>query len=269
MFGSISLRYPAMLATAVALLLAPVGAAADTSVKARLVEQNNSGVTGTATLTALSNGGLRVVIHSEGLVPNQPHAQHIHGFASGGHFGCPTLKANDEDGDGALTNEEAMGEYGTIFFALTTTGGGSATDGLDIDRMPVADAKGRINYDRTFPADMLPRGLREHLSSHHVVQHGIDANGNGKYDLDALGPSTFAESLGVDGVPEEATNPASCGVVTGAGAAQHAHRGVETGGAPPADSGGPLAAVGCGFLLVAAALARRGRGSSSRTADDR
>lgn len=262
----IRLRYAAMLLAAGAILLAPTTAAADTTVKAHLVEQNRSGVTGTATLTALSNGGLRVVIHARGLVPKQPHAQHLHGFASGGHFACPTLKMNDKNGDGVLTNEEAMGEYGTIFFALTTSGGGMPKDALDVKRMPVADSAGRLNYDRTFSASMLPHGLREHLSSLHVVQHGIDANGNGKYDIAALGDSTFAESLGVHGVPEEATDPASCGVVTGAGAAQPAQHGVETGGTPPARVSGPLAAVGGAFLLMAAVVAaplRRGR--TSRT----
>ena len=79
---------------------------------------------------------------------------------------------------------------------------------------------------------MVPDGLLEHLSSLHVVQHGIDVNNNDKYDLAALGESTFAKNLGVAGVPEEATNPASCGVVQGAGAAKPARGGVETGGAP-------------------------------------
>ena len=161
-----------------------------------------------------------MVIHSQGLVPGQPHAQHIHGSAHGGHFGCPTLKENDTDGDGVLTNEEATGEYGTIFLALTTRGGATPQDGLAVDRMPVADSKGRLDYERTFPAEVVPDGLLEHLSSVHVVQHGIDVNDNGKYDLAALGVSTFAKNLGVAGVPEEATNPASCGVVQGAGAAE-------------------------------------------------
>ena len=94
------LRNSLILAAAAALLCVPMSAAADTSVKAKLVEQNGSGVSGTVTLTALDNGGLKVVIHSKGLVPGQPHAQHIHGSAHGGHFGCPTLKKNDTDGDG-------------------------------------------------------------------------------------------------------------------------------------------------------------------------
>jgi hypothetical protein len=100
-----------------------MSAAADTTVKAKLVEENGSGVSGTASLTALDDRGLKVVIHSKGLVPGQPHAQHIHGSEHGGHFGCPTLKKNDTDGDGVLTNEEATGEYATVFLALTTGGG--------------------------------------------------------------------------------------------------------------------------------------------------
>src|SRR5918993_1159372 len=133
-----------ILAAAAATLCLPVSAAADTIVNAKLAEQNGSGVSGTVTLTALDNGGLKVVIRSQGLVPGQPHAQHIHGSAHGGHFGCPTVKKNDKDGDGVLTNEEATGEYGTVFLALTTEGGATPQDGLDVKRMPVADAEGGL-----------------------------------------------------------------------------------------------------------------------------
>ena len=249
------LRNSLILAAAAALLCLPVSAAAETTVKAKLVEQNGSGVSGTVTLTALDNGGLKVVIRSQGLVPGQPHAQHIHGSAHGGHFGCPTVEKNDKDGDGVLTNEEATGEYGTIFLALTTSGGATPQDGLDVKRMPVADSEGRISYERTFPADMLPDGLLDHLSTLHVVQHGIDHNNNGKYDLEALGESTFAKNQGKAGVPEEVTNPAVCGVVKGAGAADKAKGGVETGGAPAPELNAPLAAAGAALLLLSAAFA--------------
>ncbi len=62
-------------------LVVAVGAPAqaDTTVTAELSESNDSGVTGSAELTATSDGGLRVVIHASGLVADQPHAQHIHG----------------------------------------------------------------------------------------------------------------------------------------------------------------------------------------------
>jgi hypothetical protein len=249
------LRNSLLLAAASAMLWLPTTAAADTTVKAKLVEQNGSGATGTVSLTALDNGGLKVVIRSQGLVPGQPHAQHIHGSAHGGHFGCPTLDKNDKDGDGVLTNEEATGEYGTVFVALTTEGGSTPQDGLDVKRMPVADSEGRVDYERTITANDVPKGLLEHLSSVHVVQHGIDANNNGKYDVEALGVSTFAESLGAPGVPEEATNPASCGVVQGAGMSGKPRGGVETGGAPGSEVNAPIAAAGGALLLVSAGFA--------------
>jgi hypothetical protein len=257
----IRMRNTLTLLAASALLCLPTSAAADTTVKAELVEQNGSGAGGTATLTATDNGGLKVVIRSRGLVPGQPHPQHIHGSAHGGHFECPTVKKNDTDGDGVLTNEEATGEYGTIFVALTVRGGATPQDGLDVARMPKADAQGDLNYERTFPAALVPDGLREHLSSLHVVQHGIDVNNNDQYDVAALGVSTFAKNLGADNVPEEATNPASCGVVEGAGAAEPARDGVETGGAPAPEVNAPLAAAGAGLLLlsVATVLWRRPR----------
>ena len=127
-----------------------------------------------------------------------------------------------------------MGEYGLIFFPLTTRGTATPKDALAADRMPVADANGRIHYERTFPAEMLPAGLLEHLSSLHVVQHGIDVNNNGKYDLAALGESTFAKNQGKPGIPEEVTNPAACGVVQGASAADPARGGAGDGRFPNA-----------------------------------
>ena len=127
---------------------------------------------------------------------------------------------------------------------MTTSGGATPQDALAADRMPVADSEGRLSYERTFPADVVPDALLEHLSELHVVQHGIDYNNNGKYDLEALGPSTFAENAGKTGVPEEVTNPAACGVVEGAGAGKPARNGIETGGAPGPDLNAPLVATG-------------------------
>jgi hypothetical protein len=265
-----TLRCSLILAAASAMLCLPMSAAADTTVKVKLAEVNGSGVSGTATLTATDDGGLKVVIHAQGHVPGVFHAQHIHGSGHGGHFMCPTLKENDTDGDGYLTNEEGIGEYGVIFFPLTTRGGATPQDALAADRMPVADSKGRLNYERTFPAEMIPDGLLEHLSELHVVQHGIDANKNGKYDLAALGESTFAKNAGKPGVPEEVTNPAACGIIMGAGAAEPGRGGVETGGTPAADLNAPLAAAGAALLLLSAALLfrRRHARATNAVADD-
>ena len=233
------------------LLMGSAPAGADTTVTARLEETNNSGVTGTATLTAVDGGALRVVINARGHVPGLPHAQHIHGSTGGGHFMCPSAE-NDTDGDGLLTNEEAAGEYGKVFLALTTQGDTSPKSGLAVDRMPVADASGRIHYERTISADELPDGLLRHLSEVHVVQHGIDVNDNDRYDVAGAGVSTFAENLGVAGIPEEATDPASCGVLTGAKAAKAPHGGPKTGGGDH----GPIdpAVAGFGGLLLLGSL---------------
>jgi hypothetical protein len=223
-------------------------ASADTSVTAQLNASNHSGVSGTATLTTTANGGLKVVIHARGQVPGVPHAQHIHGAMGGGHFMCPTMAA-DTDGDGLLTNEEAAGEYGNVFLALTTKGDTSPKSGLAMDRMPVADAHGRIDYSRTFSPDELPPGLLKHLSEAHVVTHGIDVNNNGRYDVAGAGVSTFAQNLGIPDVPEEATDPSSCGVVMGAMAPMRPRGGVETGGGT--DHGVPDRAIaGFGGLLL-------------------
>jgi hypothetical protein len=176
---------------------------------------------------------------------------------------CPSA-ADDKDGDGLLTNEEAAGEYGDVFLALTTSGDASTKSGLATDRMPVADASGRIDYERTFAADELPDGLIKHLSQLHVVQHGIDVNDNGRYDMAGAGISTFAKNLGVDGVPEEATDPASCGVVTGAMAHRQPHGGIETGGGPDGSfnvMAGTLGAVLLAGSLVALWMRRPSRNS--------
>jgi hypothetical protein len=252
---------------AASVLLLSVGfpAAADTTVTARLRPLNGSGAQGTATLTATDDGGLTVVIHTHGLVPGLPHAQHLHGSMGGKHFMCPTM-ASDTDGDGILTNEEAAGEYGTIFLSLTTRGDTSTASGLATKRMPVADSSGRLDYRRTFSATELPKGLLDHLSELHVVQHGIDVNHNGTYDMAGAGESTFAKNLGMGGVPEEVTDPASCGVVTGARAPVPPHGGVETGGGPGGAVNGTLVALG-GLLLAGscAVLVTRNRRRLARS----
>ncbi len=204
---------------------------------------------GTAYLSAV-NGNLHVKIHTTGLVPNMPHAQHIHGDTSGKHYFCPTASA-DRDGDGYITVEEGLPMYGNIHISLTTKGDTSPKSGLAVDRMPVADSNGVVDYDRVIPGDQLPAGTLAHLQDLHIVQHGVDANNNDKYDLAALGESTFAKSLGVSGIPAEASDVATCGMVLPDGA-------VETGTGStngPEHLGligmGALALVGAGGAVVA------------------
>ena len=86
------LRNSLILAAATALLCLPMSASADTTVKAKLVEVNGSGASGTATLTAIEQRRSQGGHPHQGHVPGMFHAQHVHGTAHGGHFKCPTLK---------------------------------------------------------------------------------------------------------------------------------------------------------------------------------
>ncbi|WP_219417328.1 superoxide dismutase family protein [Pseudonocardia nigra] len=246
------------LGAAVALpLLVPGTASAQESVQIQLDALNNSGASGTATLTPTSDGGLRVQVESSGLVPGAPHAQHLHGGFDGTDFMCPPASA-DSDGDGFVSTVEGLPAYGDIQISLTTEGDTTAASGLALDRFPVADDSGNLTYERTIPAGMLPDGTLEQLANLHIVQHGIDVNGNGMYDLDGLGESPLAMSLGLDGVPAEGTFPATCGMVAGAAAATMPDGGVETGDGSAADDGAgaaALAVVGGAALLGAGGVA--------------
>lgn len=248
----------ALPAAAIMLLAVPSAAFADESVQVKLDALNHSGASGTATLTAMSDGDLKVSIRSKGLVPNSPHAQHLHGSTDGMDFHCPDMSA-DSDGNGYVSTEEGMPVYGNIFISLTTKGDTTAKSGLAVDRMPTADAKGNLSYDRVIPAADLPAGTIAHLKDLHIVEHGIDANGNGKFDMDGLGESTLAKSAGLKGIPEEATDPATCGMVSGAAAGSMPVGGVGTGDGSTRHDSTPLYALG-GIALLGAAgafVARR------------
>jgi hypothetical protein len=237
---------------AILLVATPTAALANESVHVKLLELNNSRAGGTATLTALDDGDLRISIKSTGLVPNSPHAQHLHGSSDGMNFHCPDASA-DADRDGYVSTEEGMPVYGDIFVSLTTGGDVSRASGLAVDRMPVADADGNLTYQRTIAADDLPPGTVAHLKDLHIVQHGIDANGNGKYDLAGLGESTLATSAGLSGIPQEATNPALCGMIAGAAAGSIPVGGVATGDGSTRDAGTRW--IGYGGLALLTALA--------------
>ncbi|MGN6245451.1 MAG: hypothetical protein ACTHQ3_17510 [Motilibacteraceae bacterium] len=230
-------------------LAAPASAATNGTYTFQMDSLNNSGATATAQVT-LNGTQLHVVIDGHGFVPNAPHAQHLHGDLSGKTFDCPTpaeAKASDKNGDGHLSTTEAAGFYGPVMIALTTKGDTSMNSALAVDRFPVADAKGNLHYDRTITID---QKTADNLKNLHIVDHGVDYNGNGKYDGDAK--SDLDPSL-----PAEATDPAACGALHLAQVSNTPMGGVNTGtgSSGPADlpaivfGGGALA--GAGALLVA------------------
>lgn len=217
--------------------LADHGHAAGDAHQIDLHQLNDSGGSGTVMLH-LDGTELTVEIEATGLVPGQPHAQHIHGSTEGHDFHCPDASA-DEDGDGIVTTAEGLPAYGDIAIALTTEGDTSPDSGLAVDRMPVADEDGGLSYERTIEVS---QDVADHIEDLHVVQHGIDVNDNGEYDMDGAGVSELDPEL-----PQEATAPASCGMVEGASIGGMPHDGVETGAA---DDGAASRVESPGLLLA-------------------
>ena len=194
-----------LLVAALSLSLASVAFAQQSgqTYTAALNTLNNSGASGTATVTV--NGDQATVnIQSSGLLAGAPHAQHIH---VGGQNVCPPPSA-DTDGDGLISTPEGAPFYGGVQVSLTTTGDISPDSGFAVDRFPVADASGDVNYSRTFT---LPDGVTAaDLAGGSIVQHGVDLNGSGAYDA-AAGQSPAMPEL-----PFETTIPAVCGELVAA-----------------------------------------------------
>lgn len=205
---------------------------------------NDSGASGAA-LISFQDRKLTVKIEASGLVPGQPHAQHIHGSTDGHDFRCPDASA-DKDGDGIVSTAEGLPQYGDINISLTTKGDTSKDSGLAVDRMPVADKDGKLNYSRTIDVS---QDVVDHIKDLHVVQHGIDRNDDKKYDFGA-GKSELDPKL-----PQEATAPADCGMVKGAAVGSMPVGGVETGTAGGTGSeSSAMVAGGTAAVLLAGGL---------------
>jgi hypothetical protein len=149
---------------------------------------------------------VEVDVDAWGLAPKLVHAQHIHGIAADE---CPGPETRDDlKDDGLISTLEGAPAYGGIVVSLTTRGDASPDSGLAVNRFPVADKRGTIDYERTFwVGKNFPRKVANNIEDFHVVVHGIDTNNNDVYDFSA-GKSDLDPSL-----PEEATVPAACGLL--------------------------------------------------------
>lgn len=239
-------------------LLPALPASAAESYEIPMEELSDSGVSGTAILT-IDGNDLTVQLELDGLAPDLVHVQHIHGDTTNTvDFMCPDQSA-DANGDGIVSTDEGLPAYGDILISLTTEGDTTAGSGLDVDRMPVADADGHVSYERTIEVDDNTAATVQNL---HLVSHGIDVDGSGAYD----GPmSVFAPDL-----PLEAEAPNSCGMVTGSVVGEVPGGGVETGaGTTQGTENVTLLGMGAAALVAAAGLgvAARRR-SAGLTAQD-
>ena len=155
--------------------------------------------------TLVREGGYIVVTEKvKGAAPGLVHAQHIHGP---GLHRCPGI-SRDVNHDGLINTSEGLPDYGPIVVSLTTSGDTSPASALAVTRFPVANSDGRYTYVRKLKIGTdIPTAIANDLDDFHIVAHGIDTNHNGMYDF-SKGPSELNPA-----VPQEATLPATCGLI--------------------------------------------------------
>ncbi len=242
--ASVTLGAAAMLA------LAAGPALAEGSVNANLKPNPGSGVTGSGTaMVSVTGSTVTVKMAATGLLPDQPHAAHIH-FGADARHECPTI-GDDANKDGHLNVSEGAASYGAIVVSLTKSGDTSPASGLAVDRFDTAPG-GNISYERG-SINVAPEVATAITKGEAVVViHGVDYNNDGKYSGDVK--SDLDPSL-----PTEATDPALCGVLRAAPAG-----GMATGeGGAAGGQNEALIILGGGALLAAAGTgafaARRNR----------
>ena len=170
----------------------------------QLSSLNNSGGHGQAKVW-FHGQRARVHIGAFHLAKGLPHAQHIH-FGAEARHECPTV-FDDKNNDHRLSTTDGVPAYGPIKKSLTTRGDTSPKSALAVTRFPTTP-KGREMYDRriNFSSAAVARAIKNGKGV--IVIHGVDYNGNGKYDFRGAGKSDLDPKL-----PAEATDPAICGVL--------------------------------------------------------
>jgi serine/threonine-protein kinase len=171
-------------------------------------------VDGLGNATVRLKGSVATVsLKTNGLLGGEAHAMHIHAGEKGE---CPTVDAaHDHNGHLAISTLDGAAFYGHPRVSLTTRGDVGVASILEFARYPKT---GNITYRRTI--NLRPRTVRfvrKNLGV--IVVHGIDYNGNGKYD-DTLGGSDLNPALS-----GEATAPALCGELLAGRKAQQNARG--------------------------------------------
>lgn len=226
---------------AAAVLALSVGPAfaADGSVNANLKPNPGSEVTGSGTaMVKVTGTTINVTMAATGLLPDQPHAAHIH-FGADARHECPVI-GDDTNKDGHLNTTEGAPAYGPIVVSLTKSGDTSPASGLAVDRFDTAPG-GKIMYERGSITVTPEVATAITAGQAVVVIHGVDYNKDGKYSGDVK--SDLDPTL-----PTEATDPALCGALKAAPAGGMATG--EGGAAGGANAG--MIALGATALVAAA-----------------
>ena len=218
---------------------AGIAQAADgnTTATLRPVALNGVKANGTAMVT-VHGTRIDVTMAAAGLLAGSPHAAHIH-FGADARHECP-VAGDDKDGSKTLNTTEGGPAYGPIVVSLTKTGDTSPKSGLAVDRFDTAPG-GKISYERG--SINVSSGVAQAITEGKavIVVHGVDHNGNGKYD--GATKSDLDPSL-----PTEATDPAICGVLNAAPVG-----GMNTGaGGTQVPNNEGMLLLGGGLLLAAA-----------------
>jgi hypothetical protein len=250
---------------------------------AKVSPLNGSNVHGWLKAT-LNGNSFSMNEHLTGVQPTgsaAPHAQHLHysdeangPFAkllgSGGsvEHQCPTSAmanpSNSADKDpNIISSVDARKAYGTPLISMTTKGDFSYKSALAAKRFPTADSNGTIDYSRTITLNSKQMdGLKD--GEWVLATHGIDPNGNGKYDTSGTktGASPLAAQAAKAGlipksmapqIPFSLTAPNGCGVLKPISQSNVPQGGMATGGGSTSgveDVG--LFALGGGLLAGAA-----------------
>ncbi|RYU14833.1 hypothetical protein [Nocardioides iriomotensis] len=165
---------------------------------------NNAAAHGTADVT-VNGRQINVSLDANRLLKGMPHAQHIH-FGAKARHECPSVR-DDDNADHRLNTVEGTPAYGPVRVSLTKRGDTSSKSTLAVNRFPKAHHR-EVHYDRD--GIHVSRKVADAIRAGNavVVIHGIDYNGNGKYDFRGAGKSELDPSL-----PAEATDPVTCGVL--------------------------------------------------------
>lgn len=143
------------------------------SLTAELGTLNDSGVSGTATVTVNDDNSVTVTVEAEGVEAGQLHPQHIHGLPDAGtNAVCPDassanqtagLPEEADDPDQYVALEEGADEYGPVQLSLTNADGSFPT--------PEGTT---YSYERTFtPLELGSLPPLDELENRAIVLHGL------------------------------------------------------------------------------------------------